>query len=401
MRIKTSGSISAVYFSMEFKMFIEIKGVQFVNKGAELMLESILAQLKEQHPTAKIVMQPGKFSSYENRARIGAFQRLQLRKNRLDFNGLTYLLPKAIRNILLKFGIVTEADIDLILDASGFSYGDQWVYLLHYHAAKEAKRMKAKGKKVIFLPQAFGPFDDVKKAEKMKSAIDHSALTFARDDVSYQALASLTQGEQLHLSPDFTNLLPADMLSSDAQFASSVCLVPNSKMLSKKNRNTDWHQRYLNFWLDCIQVIQAQGNQVFLLNHEGDEDQALCEEIAALAEGDITILQESSPTRVKAIIGASKYTVCSRFHGCVSGLSQGKVVFGTSWAHKYEQLYKDYNAEALLLTPSDTKEDITLKLNQLVSSETEAGLKQCSMQLKEKSAEMWKKVHKEIGSIKK
>lgn len=109
-------------------MFIEIKGVQFVNKGAELMLEAILAQIEQRWPDAKVVMQPGKFSPYEKRASIGAYQRLQLRKNRLDLNGLTYYLPFVARRALKRFGIITEADIDVILDASGFTYGDQWPY---------------------------------------------------------------------------------------------------------------------------------------------------------------------------------------------------------------------------------------------------------------------------------
>ncbi|WP_282064778.1 polysaccharide pyruvyl transferase family protein [Vibrio rotiferianus] len=377
-------------------MFIEIKGVQFVNKGAELMLEAILAQIEQRWPDAKVVMQPGKFSPYEKRASIGAYQRLQLRKNRLDLNGLTYYLPFVARRALKRFGIITEADIDVILDASGFTYGDQWPYLIHYHTAKDAQRFAAKGKHYVLLPQAFGPFADEPRFKQMQSAVQGASVTFARDEVSYNALKPM-QAKELHQCPDFTNLLSGTYLESDTQFAEQVCLIPNSKMLSKKNRNAQWHDRYLNFWLDCISILQEKGTQVFLLNHEGDEDQALCEEIVRRSGLDIQIIQEPSPTRVKALIGSSKFSICSRFHGCVSGLSQGKVVFGTSWAHKYEQLYRDYNASELLIEPSDNKDVIRSKFDSLMSADMENTLTEQSALWKEKSNQMWQMVADKLG----
>jgi colanic acid/amylovoran biosynthesis protein len=369
-------------------MFIEIKGVQFVNKGAELMLYAILDQMKKQFPDAKIVMQPGKDSSYESRAKIGAYQRLQLRKNRLDLNGLTYFLPGVIRRELKRFGIVTEADIDVILDASGFTYGDQWPYLIHYHTAKDAQRFAAKGKHYVLLPQAFGPFDDKARFKQMQLAVQGASLTFARDEVSYNALKPM-QAKALHQFPDFTNLLTGTYIESDSQFSDYVCLIPNSKMLSKKNRNTLWHERYLDFWLDCISILAEKDIKVFLLNHEGKDDQSLCEDIVQRSGLDIQIIQESSPTRVKALIGSSKFAVCSRFHGCVSGLSQGKVVFGTSWAHKYEQLYRDYKVSELLISPDDDKAMIRDKFDNLFGSKTEAILLEQSKVWKEKSEQVW------------
>lgn len=106
-------------------MLIEIKGVQFVNKGAELMLHAIIEKIKVLWPDAQYCLVPDSNSPYLSRAKVGAFQKLNFRKNVVNLNGIFYLLPKLIRNYFKnKWGIVTEADVDMILDASGFKYGD-------------------------------------------------------------------------------------------------------------------------------------------------------------------------------------------------------------------------------------------------------------------------------------
>ena len=137
-------------------MKIEIKGVQFVNKGAELMLSAILARIEQYWPDADIVLKGGPLSSYKQRALLGAYQKLSLRKNRLDLNGLFYCMPKSFHRYLKTWGILTEADIDIVLDASGFAYGDQWGWLQIRHLGAELSRSAKHGKQYVFLPQAFG-----------------------------------------------------------------------------------------------------------------------------------------------------------------------------------------------------------------------------------------------------
>ncbi|GHG68043.1 hypothetical protein GCM10010919_17180 [Alishewanella longhuensis] len=351
-------------------MLIEIKGVQFVNKGAELMLQAVLQQIQQHWPDAQLVLAPNANSSYLNRAKLGAYQKWSIRKNIIDLNGLSYALPKAFRHWLKRtWGVVTEADIDVVLDASGFAYGDQWGFLSTKAMAGEVVRAAKHGKKYIFLPQALGPFTREKDMRYLKRALPKATLICAREESSFNHVKQLI-GETANLQrfPDFTNLVKGIIPDYYTDGLSKVLIIPNSNMISSRNQHGAWQQTYLDMLVNSVQVIRKMGLKPVLLNHEGEADGTICTLVQQRAAGEpIELITEQDPLKVKGIIGASKAVICSRFHGCVSALSQGVPCLGTSWSHKYERLYEEYQLSTCLIDANITITEIEDKLHAAIA----------------------------------
>ena len=165
-------------------------------------------------------------------------------------------------------------------------------------------------------------------------------------------------------------------------------------MMGIKNKNAHWKKNYISIMRSLITQVQSLGYQAVLLNHEGVGDRDICNTLNQLFDNKLDIIEELDPLKVKGIIGDSKAIVCSRFHGCVSALSQGVVNLGTSWSHKYEQLYKEYGVSALLIDP--TVNDATqIELINAILADDEPYSKVISdnaVKYKEITEKMWQSV---------
>lgn len=374
---------------------IELKGVQFSNKGAELMLQAILQQLDSQLGEYQLTLSPGRNLPYQKRAQLGAWQKLSFRRGKLDLTGVFAKLPVKVRNLLRRYGIVTEADVDVILNASGFAYGDQWPQADLRNTAKEIKRFKAAGKPYIVLPQALGPFERAELQEDAKTLINDTALIFARDDKSFNVCKLLDTVGNLQQSPDFTALLEVETLAKFDQ--KTVCLIPNNKMVSNFNHSDAVSQQdeYLAFWVNTTKHFANLGFNVVVLNHEGVEDLQICQQIIDTTKSkNITLIDGLNAIEIKQLIGRCHAVVSSRFHGCVSALCQGVPCLATSWSHKYEMLYKEYGLSKNVVDFNQTSEQLNETVNQFISELTkqaEISL-QHAEQVKLKNENMWQQV---------
>ncbi|NHN38098.1 polysaccharide pyruvyl transferase family protein [Pseudomaricurvus alcaniphilus] len=375
-------------------MIIEVKGVQFVNKGAELMLLAVVENLRRTKSKIVIALTPSRNSPYLKRCEHLALQKVSLRKGRFDFNFLSYWLPKGGRRWLMdSLGIVLEADIDMVLDASGFAYGDQWRNDSVRYLCSEILRFKKNDKPYIFLPQAFGPFSDKADVKRLNKCFGSAAHVFVRDEASLQFVKAVIDSPNVELFPDFTNLLnPSKGLGFiDSQYS---LVIPNGQMLSSRNlSNSQWLGNYIRVLGKFIEVSLEKGYLPVVLNHEGKIDDEICSALIESYGDRISYLELDNALDVKRAIRDSAIVFSSRFHGCVSALTQKVPCLCTSWSHKYELLFKDYNKDKFVVSHNVSHSDM-VELFQAAMQEksNEAYLARCEYD-KDKSLQMWSKVH--------
>ncbi|HEX5793389.1 MAG TPA: polysaccharide pyruvyl transferase family protein, partial [Rheinheimera sp.] len=232
---------------MSKPLFVEIKGVQFRNKGAYLMLLACLEGLKQLPSPVELVLSPGPNLPYPERARLGAWQKLSFRRGGLDLTPVIGKLPGPVQRLFNRYGMVSESQVDLVLEASGFAYGDQWPLRFLQNTAKEVVRFAKAGKPFIFMPQAFGPFKTEDSKAAMRDIIQHARMIFVRDPVSLQHLQGCvaTLPNSVILTPDFTVSLTARANNELPDISGPyAALIPNNKVVSKFNHAGAEQQRH-------------------------------------------------------------------------------------------------------------------------------------------------------------
>ncbi|MDN3664922.1 MULTISPECIES: polysaccharide pyruvyl transferase family protein [Algibacter] len=321
-------------------MVIQIDGTNTLNKGAELMLVALLEQIEKHHPEATVYYNTNNIGEKSQKfsTNLAIHQRFWLRNSKYPVG--------VLRRLKLPYTFFTSKHpvkgVNLLLDAAGFQFSDQWNYtkerldeLENYY-----KKLKSKGTKIIFLPQAFGPF----KTNEGKRAVEiinkYADIIFAREEISYNfILEAGADKDKVQLCTDFTLLVKGVLPKLDIQLKDKVCIIPNKKMITHANSSKN---EYLSVMGDLISIIRESGREPFLLNHEGIGDLEICNLISKNSNKPLDILNGFNAKEVKGIIGSSYMVISSRFHGVASALNQGVPCLSTSWNHKYEMLFNDF-----------------------------------------------------------
>lgn len=382
-------------------MYIQIDNAGFYNKGAELMLQAVIQRLSQE-----TTLQP-KFVAGTG---CTAPDNLQIRKAGLyqipKFFRFHYRLDKLLPQFALDpYGLAKEESVNAIIDAGGFQFGDQWSYGYSKETNKALsqyyRRYKNQGAKIIFLPQAFGPFTNPLARERVKLVFDYADIIYAREKVSYQYLMEIFgENEKIKLAPDFTILVkPEANPSLLEKVKDSVCVIPNARMIDKTAPSVS--KQYLDFLFRITESIILNGKHLVLLNHEWKSDWALIERITDRLkeyQDRIIALNNLNALEVKSVIGASNLLITSRYHGLVSGLNQRIPSLCTSWNHKYDELIYEYNVQDSLLDTTNEIQFMSTLNNALAYPEKYRPSIQTIDQLKTKSISMWNEVLEVISS---
>jgi colanic acid/amylovoran biosynthesis protein len=112
----------------------------------------------------------------------------------------------------------------------------------------------------------------------------------------------------------------------------------------------------------------------------------------------LDIVEEKDPVHIKGIIGSCHLVVGSRFHALVSALSQGVPAVATSWSHKYERLYEEYECQELLISNLDFEEQAREVMQNLTDREKYDGivltLNESGRRQLQRTEQMWQNVIK-------
>jgi len=293
---------------------------------------------------------------------------------------------------------VLDNETDVVLDASGFAYSDQWGEYPARAMAHCTEKWKKMGKKVIMMPQAFGPFKNRSIILHMRRIIENADLIFARDDFSLKALLKIENNPgKIKSSPDFTILLTGVRPEYFDPEIHQICIVPNQRMMDK----TKSPNQYLSMLMKAIRCVQRRCLKPFFLIHGGEEDLNLANKINMRLPGQIPIIREDDPLRTKGIIQNSLGLIGSRYHALASALSSGVVAVGTGWSHKYEHLFRDMGFFEGLLRSDLPDEELYRKLDTLLDKEKReihsARLIKRAKKQSEKSKEMFRVLKATIG----
>jgi len=360
------------------KTYVDLRGVNTHNKGAQLMMMAVADRLGDSRALA--VSPNG--SDFLVRSKLGYRQTLILNQAPRLSAFMGNRVPTGVREL---FGLAAQSDISGVLDAAGFAYSDAFGPQRSEREAKLARRWKRAGVPVILLPQAFGPFEKPEQARWSRELLESADLVFARDRQSFDHVAALSPAVNLKLSPDFTiGLKPRSSQSPvEGDFGA---IVPNSKMVSHTGMSV---QDYEKFLIDASRAIDRQGLRPVVVVHEFN-DRGLAAVVARATGAEV--FEHSDPLVLKSVLGRARVVVASRFHALVSSLSSSTPVVALGWSHKYTELLSDFGVEHWL---TDGTDDVSARIHDVLADEESiAALQRRVVSLSRQNDEMWQEVER-------
>lgn len=336
---------------------IEIKNVGFDNKGAELMLRTILQQLVD----FKFVITPNERLVYHDFSHLRLSMRLDLPRNSfLTLEHICQFLPKKIRH---RIGVVNFQEVDVILDCSGLAYSDDWGVADAIKCLSLFKKAKKKNKKIIMLPQAFGPFENLRLKNIMKQIFTLADKVYVRDQVSLTHCLSVVDRDY-EVCPDFTNIYHKIDLEAEKNKNNVVTFVPNYRLVDKHGISVNDMVKYA---LIAKDMSSKNGLKFQVLINE-EKDFELFN--SAFSESGLNCYYSKNIEDLTRKLAESSFVISGRYHAAATALSCNVPTMCLAWSHKYLELLRIYGMEDYI-NDLDSFDNYKVQLQDLFSEFSE------------------------------
>lgn len=339
------------------KKFI-VTGIQMRNKGSQAMFLSLYYGLKSTYKNCEVTGFANKYDSpeqytfgllpYDYYTRFLFKYRLNnvplltyfvsLWRKSDKWNGKIPEMEKALR------------EADAIFDASGYTLGSGWTKQGGAMLLQTIRIARRYNKKIILMPQSFGPFDwgeedNADFLKQVKEELAYPSKIYAREREGYECLISLGL-DNVDLSTDMVireKFFPkaSDICASyDIQEINyptrdSVGFIINENVFRIGDPDT-----VLNLYARILDKLADNGEKVYILNTSTADIhfvEIVLNKIKNRDKVSVITGEYSSPELID-IIGRFKYVVASRYHSVVFAYRSGVPAIILGWASKYTDL---------------------------------------------------------------
>jgi colanic acid/amylovoran biosynthesis protein len=385
-------------------MIVELFGYQNVNKGQEIMFHACREFLANEGIDGAVSITSGSFKIHNHirvQKQYGLAHLVHVHGDRYPkltalINATARSLPSGLKR---KLNIVTRDDVDAIFDFSGFQYSDQWGPKPAELAVRSVQCFRPKGKKFIYLPQSFGPFENATIRKNMQIIMDGADLVFARETESYRHLISVCgERDTIRIAPDFSNLVKPIEVNHPVFSQCTVLIVPNARMLQKTDPKC--RSAYIPFLAKCARFARKRNLAPAILLHEAIEDISIAKALISEAGFRIPIISHRDPRVLKGYIKKAFLLIGSRYHALVGGLSQAVPTIATGWTHKYKALMELYRCPDSMISPLDPDASMSDTIDAHIEDTSRAEillrLKSSAANHMEASQRMWEDIRKTL-----
>ncbi len=241
-------------------------------------------------------------------------------------------------------------EADAILDASGYTLGSGWGKGGGRMLLQTIRIARNYNKKIILMPQSFGPFDwgdddDAEFLKEVKEELSYCTRIYAREREGYECLKALGL-DNVELSADMVireELFPTaseirtshDATKIDYPSPGSVGFIINENVFRIGDR-----EAVLNLYARMLDKLVDDGEKVYFLNTSTADMDLVDQVLSKTRNRDKVglIAGEYSSPELIDIIGRFKYVVASRYHSVVFAYRSGVPAIILGWAVKYVDL---------------------------------------------------------------
>lgn len=311
----------------------------------------------------------------------------QIRNAVVDFKNTKYLikicknLPKVKKNFGEKVHhTVSEfqkADT-VFVKGGGFihAYGEKTAPYLMWYFLFYVRLAKALGKKVVFLPNSYGPFKGLTVEKQVKNVFSQLELIYARESVSSESLGNIL-GKRIPTEMDLGFFLKGGNQEKAKEILSKYNLLNEEKIVGITIRPwrfpgyanpIELYEKYIRAIIEFIKHIADKGYKVALCNqslgpnsHEDDRN-AIRDVLKEYEHPNVVWIDENLNCEdLKALYSNFYFFVGTRFHSIIFSLTSlvPSIAIGYG-GNKAKGIMGDFNLEEYVIKIQDVQSDILI-----------------------------------------